>query len=550
MLAWSLLQAIPTLVSGVLIGRAVDDGFLSGHAGTGLVLLGCYAVTMVVGAAASRRAIQPMARMVEALRDDLIRDVVTGGLARAMDRPGESCARDLARITEQAERVRQLVSNLVMSALTAGSAAVAALAGLFFVTPIIGLILVPVLAAASMVLVWLSRVWRMRYEQSLEAEEEMVNTAGRLYRGTRDVFACAASTRAQHDLVRKVDVSAAADVAVANIGGARIGVIGATARIPLLALLFVGPTLLANGALSVGELIAAATYLITGLEPAINVLFRLVGNTGIELGVILCRLNRFRASDSIARADGATVNRFDLTLSSVTFRYGPYSTPVLDAANLTVAHGEHLVVVGPSGIGKSTLAAVLAGFESPEAGRIELGGVDIDTLDPAWMRRTVVLVPQESFVFAGSLRENLTYLAPSATDADLNHAVYELGLDRTVAALGGYDAPVGGLSLGERQLITAVRVYLSDAEIVILDEATCHLDPVAESRVERAFINRLGTVIVIAHRISSAINADRVLVLDGRTVHSGTHEELIERLPRYAELVGAWRGEPELMDRQ
>jgi ATP-binding cassette subfamily C protein len=152
-------------------------------------------------------------------------------------------------------------------------------------------------------------------------------------------------------------------------------------------------------------------------------------------------------------------------------------------------------------------------------------------------------------VFAGTLRENLTYLAPGAGDRALDRAVAAVGLGATVRRLGSYGAAIspGGveLSAGERQLVALARVHLSPATIVLLDEATCHLDPAAEARAEAAFATRAarrGILVVIAHRISSALRAQRILVLDGPHPQLGTHEELLSTSPLYADLLGYWGG--------
>jgi ATP-binding cassette subfamily C protein len=153
-----------------------------------------------------------------------------------------------------------------------------------------------------------------------------------------------------------------------------------------------------------------------------------------------------------------------------------------------------------------------------------------------------VLIPQEAYVFAGTLAENLTYLRPQARADDLSRAVQTLGAAALVHRIGGYQAQVcpGDLSAGERQLIALVRAYLSPARVAVLDEATCHLDPASEERVERAFANRGGTLVVIAHRISSAARARRVLVLDGHRAVLGDHATLVSRSGLYRDLAGYW----------
>jgi ATP-binding cassette subfamily C protein len=237
----------------------------------------------------------------------------------------------------------------------------------------------------------------------------------------------------------------------------------------------------------------------------------------------------------------------DLVAEGLTFAYAEHADPILDGLDLLLPHGAHLAVVGPSGAGKSTLANLLAGLERPLGGRVRLGGVPLQHLKEPALRRSVALIPQEAYVFSGSLRENLAYLAPRADDLDLDRAAVAVGLAPTMVRLGGYDAVVGPggqeLSAGERQLVALARVYLSPAVVVLLDEATSNLDPVAEVAAEQAFSRRPGSLLVVAHRISSAMRADRILVMDGPSPVLGTHQSLLETSPLYADLVGYWEGD-------
>lgn len=246
---------------------------------------------------------------------------------------------------------------------------------------------------------------------------------------------------------------------------------------------------------------------------------------------------RGRAPADAERAGGEPAGA-EVRLSGVTFAYGPRAVPVIDDLSLTVPDGDHLAVVGPSGIGKSTLASLIAGLRAPSRGTVRVGGVDAVRADPS----VRVLIPQEAYVFSGTLRDNLCYLRPCASDALLDAATAAVGLTETAARLGGYGAPLdpAALSAGERQLIALTRAYLSPARLVILDEATCHLDAVAEERAERAFAARPGSLIVIAHRMTSARRARRILVLDGARAWAGTHTELLPVCALYRELHGHW----------
>jgi len=153
-----------------------------------------------------------------------------------------------------------------------------------------------------------------------------------------------------------------------------------------------------------------------------------------------------------------------------------------------------------------------------------------------------VLIPQEAYVFTGTVRDNVTYLRPEATSGQVLAAFASLGAGPLLDRLGGLDGPVdpSELSAGQRQLLALVRAYLSPAPLAVLDEATCHLDPAAEAVAEDAFAARGGTLIVVAHRLSSAQRARRVLVLDGEQAAVGDQATLMATSPLYRDLVGHW----------
>ncbi|MEU2618080.1 ABC transporter ATP-binding protein [Streptomyces sp. NPDC007157] len=231
-----------------------------------------------------------------------------------------------------------------------------------------------------------------------------------------------------------------------------------------------------------------------------------------------------------------------LALVAVSFAYGPASSPVLDGLDLCVGRGGHLAVVGPSGIGKSTLTAVAAGLLTPAHGEIRVCGHPVPGVRAAALR---VLIPQEAYVHTGTLAENLGLLrADPVPEPELLAAAEAVGLTPLLERCGGPDAPVhpAELSAGERQLIALTRAYLSPAPLALLDEATCHLDPEAEARAERAFAARPGgSLVVVAHRISSAGRAERILVMDGPRTAYGTHEELLRTCALYRDLVAPAR---------
>jgi ATP-binding cassette subfamily C protein len=318
----------------------------------------------------------------------------------------------------------------------------------------------------------------------------------------------------------------------------------------MLALLAISPWLIARQDLTVGQIVGSVVYLASGLQPAFQVVVNAGGTLLVSLGVILGRLAEVCASAEspapAARAPALCPAGHDLDVDGVTFAYSPHAEPIVAALTLHLPAGMHLAVVGPSGVGKSTLANLLARLATPQRGQLRLGGLALEQVDEGHLRRTVALIPQEAYVFAGTVRENLAYLRPNAPDGVIDDAVDLLGARALIERLGGLDAELDphALSAGERQLLTLVRSYVSPARLVILDEATCHLDPAAEAHVERVFADRDGSLLVIAHRISSALRARRVLVLDGGQALAGDHAELLQRSALYRDLVGHWGHAP------
>lgn len=222
---------------------------------------------------------------------------------------------------------------------------------------------------------------------------------------------------------------------------------------------------------------------------------------------------------------------------------------VLPSFDLVLPAGQTTAVVGATGAGKSTLAKLLARFYDPTEGRVALDGVDLRDLATAELRRGVVMVTQESFLFSGTVAENIGIGRPGASRAEIEQAAREIGAYEFVAALpDGFDTDVrkrgGRISAGQRQLVAFARALLADPAVLILDEATSSLDVPGEQAVQRAMRTVLAgrTAVIIAHRLSTVEIADRVLVMDqGRIVEDGTPADLISGRGRFADLHQAWR---------
>jgi ATP-binding cassette subfamily C protein len=456
--------------------------------------------------------------------------------------PGAPPAGAVAGLTQQVETVRDSFAGLVLVSRGFVATVLAALIGTASLAAPLLVVLAPPLLAGLGLFALALRLgvrWQREY---LGAGERLADRAAAAAAAARDVAACRAAERAAGYVDEAVAAQARAEGALARLAAFRSLTVVVAGWLPLAAVLAGAGRLTGHG-MSTGALIGVLTYLAQVLVPALDLFVATVGNAGLRFVVTLNRLLRRAVPGPVgpppAAAPGGPATR--LELRGVTFRYGAGARPVLRDTDLTVGPGDHLAVVGPSGAGKSTLAGLLCGMLQPDEGTVRYDGVPVAGLDPTARARCRVLIPQEAYVFPGSVADNLRYLCPTAADAELLAAAERLGAAPLLERLGGLPAYVrpAELSAGERQLLTLVRAYLAPAPVAVLDEATCHLDPAAEERVEAAFAAR-GPLVVIAHRISSAERASRVLLLDPDGPLLGDHESLRAISPRYREMTGYW----------
>ncbi len=577
---WSAVQSLPALASGWVLAEAAG-AFLAGRTLDGLCWLGLLALAALVGALGTRQSYLRLGAVVEPLRDELVELIVAGSLARSMDTTRSPDTDAVARMTHQAEIVRDAFAGLLTVACTFAFTAGSTLAGLLTLVPATLPYVIPPLLVTVLILRLLLRPFAARQRRAVVGEEAVANSAAKAVSGLRDVTSCGAEVQvfAQFDAV----VSQQADAArsVARTGSARLLCLAAGGWLPLLLVLAAAPSML-HGGVAPAHIIGAIGYIGGSLRGTLNTLSQGVGAGLVRLTVTLDRIvdastpptdppgaasppaphaargahARHGARDGHDARDvrgghaargrhAARRESGGLRLRGVGFGYSAQAEPVITDLSIDIAPGDHLAIVGPSGIGKSSLAGLLAGMLRPTAGEILLDGVPMARYPAAALTRLRVLIPQEAYVFTGTLAENILYLRGTADPlprAGLDAAADALGLSPLVSRLGGYHAVIdpAALSAGERQLIAITRAYLSTAPIAILDEASCHLDPAAEARAEAAFARRPGTLIVIAHRISSALRARRVLVLDGVRAQVGDHDSLLASSPMYRDLAGYW----------
>jgi ATP-binding cassette subfamily B protein len=322
--------------------------------------------------------------------------------------------------------------------------------------------------------------------------------------------------------------------------------IGFLPQLGLAALLLVGGRQAINGSITIGEFVAFYGYvlMLTGpmrmLGIALGMAQRAVAS-GARVFEILDREPRMTAPpDAPPLPPGQGAVRFE----HVTFAYEG-AEPVLEGVSLDVAPGRTVALVGATGSGKTTLASLVPRLYDPVEGRVLIDGADVRTLDPASLRREIALVSDDAFLFSASLRENIAYARPQATDDEIQQAADRAGLAEFVTELpDGYETRVGerGLTLsgGQRQRVAIARALIANPRILILDDATSSVDATTESRIKGALreVMEGRTTFVIAHRLSTISLADEIVVLeDGRIAARGTHDELLESSDLYREIA-------------
>ncbi|MGW5781295.1 ABC transporter ATP-binding protein [Streptomyces sp. NPDC003863] len=315
---------------------------------------------------------------------------------------------------------------------------------------------------------------------------------------------------------------------------------------PVAGILLLGAALRDTGAVTTGAVVACALYFWKLSEPLDKVLLWL--DQLQRSNASFARVEGIGQVDAPAVTDGGRPEDDRIDVVDVRYAYQG-ERDVLHGVDLTVRPGERLAVVGPSGAGKSTLGRLLAGAETPRTGRVTVGQVPVAELDPAQLRRHVVLVSQEHHVFLGTVRDNLLIAAPAATDQDLHAVLAAVDIDWVDELPDGLDTELGagGLRLDAQQAqqLALARVVLADPHTLILDEATSLLDPTTARHTERslAAVLKERTVIAIAHRLHTAHDADRIAVMDGgRVTELGSHEELLAAGGGYAALWNSWHG--------
>ena len=313
--------------------------------------------------------------------------------------------------------------------------------------------------------------------------------------------------------------------------------------------LLIGGKMVLNGDLSIGELTAFLLFLTSFFAP-IQSLVQLYNQYQQGSASIEKLRELLSTAPSVPEKENAVEIKEvigHIELKSINFSYEK-NKPILKDVSLVVEPGEVIALVGPTGAGKSTIAKLISRFYDPDEGELLVDGYDLRDVQIESLRKQIAVVPQEPFLFNGSIKENVIFARPFANEKDIEEACDAVGLTGLISRLpNGIDSAIhergASLSAGERQLLALARAFLCQPRLLILDEATSNLDLLSESSIERALDNLLEgrTSIIVAHRIATAMKADRIAVVDdGSIIEIGTHEELVQLSGKYSSMYKTW----------
>jgi ABC-type multidrug transport system fused ATPase/permease subunit len=462
----------------------------------------------------------------------------------------------VSRLTNDIDALDQLVTDGVTTLVTNSLTFVGAIAFLFILDwrlALATLTIMPLLIGATL-------VFRSKSARAYaQVRNKIGDVSAHLQESISGIRVLKAFRRERSDY-DKLDVANAAyrDVNMRTVvqSGLYFPFVEFISAVAVVIVLWYGGTLIGGNTLQIGVLVAFIGYLNSFFDP-LQQLSQLYNTFQASMAavqkiytVLDTEPDMLDAPDAVDLPDV----RGEVELRGVTFGYDP-ENPVLHDVDLKIPAGKTVALVGATGAGKSTVIKLLARFYDPTAGAVLVDGHDLRQVTASSLREQLAVVPQEAFLFSGSVLDNIRFARPSADADEVKRVARIVGVHDFVESLpDGYDTEVqeGGsaLSTGQRQLISFARALLADPRILILDEATSSVDAESERRIERAmevlFSGR--TSVIVAHRLSTVRYADEILVIDGgRVVERGTHDELVAAGGRYAGLYAEWEATGEAL---
>ena len=554
-LAVVVLENAARLAIPYLVGQGIDKGIppMVAGEGSGTLVL----ITAIVGVAV---LVQAVTRLTFLMVAGKIGQKVLLELRRRVFRQFQrlstafhdryTSGRVISRSTSDVDAIEEMMDTGFDGLITAVLTLVGTAVLLLWLDPVLGLVALIAFPFLGLLTRWFRRESVKAYRRTRETVAAVIVHFVETMTGIRAVQAFRREPRNEEIFAEVNDDYRAANERAFRLQGLFMPGIKLIGNVTIAIILFYGSYRAFHGDVTVGVLTSFLIYLRAFFEPMqeISQFYNTFQSASAALeklsGVLEEEPDVPEPLQPVAMPDA----RGEIRLDQVTFGYDA-ERPVVQGLDLRIPAGQTVAVVGATGAGKTTIAKLVSRFYDPTAGRVTLDDVDLRDLDDRTLRRHVVMVTQENFVFAGTIADNIRFGRPEASFDEVRAAAEAIGAHDFIAALPeGYDTPVESrgarLSAGQRQLVAFARAFLADPAVLILDEATSSLDVPSERLVQRALRTILAerTAIIIAHRLSTVEIADRVLVLEqGAVVEDGPPERLIARADgRFAGLHQAW----------
>ena len=510
-----------------------------------------YLVAGIVGAVLIAQYTVLTARISQAILIDLRKRVFLHTQKLSLEfHESYTSGRIIARQTSDLDSIRELLDSGINQLVQGGLYMVFIAVALFSLDGWSGLILFVSLVPLLMLSRWFQlrsqRMFRITRVASARLIVQFVETMT----GIRAVKAFRKEKRNETEFGGLVEDYREANARVLNLFGVFDPGLVLIGNVTLTVVLLVGGLRVAGGGLAIGVLLAALLYTRSFFAPAqdMAMFYNSYQSAAAALEKISGVLEESPTVPDPVRPIDLWQARGDIAFEGVTFAYRD-DRVILPRFDLQIPAGQTIALVGSTGAGKSTLAKLMSRFYDPTDGVVSLDGIDLRRLHPKDLRRAIVMVTQEAYLFSGSVGDNIALGKPEASRQEIVAAAKAVGAHEFIESLpGGYDTDVnkrgGRVSAGQRQLISFARAFLADPVVLILDEATASLDIPSERLVQEGLQTLLAdrTAVIIAHRLSTVAIADRVLVMEhGVIVEDGTPRELIAGTGRFSKLHAAWR---------
>jgi ATP-binding cassette subfamily B protein len=546
-----VLETAAMQIGPLLTQIGIDDGIGEGNRDVIIAVSAIYLLSIGVNLVASRARVAWSGRVGERLMYSLrVRVFAHFQRLDVAFFTEEKAGRLMTRMTSDIESLTQLFHDGLIQMIVQGLTLVFVVVVLFTYNVQLALVTLLIIVPAMVVMtIW----FRSASDKGYEAvRERIADVMAHLQESLSGVRIVAAHNRQRQNVVEHRNI--AGDYRAANDHTATVGALyGSGSEVVAIVgqalVLLVGGNMVLDGDLTIGQLTAFVLYLNTFFAPIQQMVT--LYNTYQSGQAAVAKLRELLATDPATAEKPDAVDlppiEGEIRFDDVEFAYVE-GTPVLTDVDLTIHEGEVFALVGPTGAGKSTIASLVTRFYDPTRGSVRIDGHDLRDVTLRSLRSQLGIVPQEPFLFGGSIRDNVAFARPDATDEEVMEACRAVGIEDLVERLPqGIHTPCHergvSLSSGERQLLALARAFLARPRVLVLDEATSNLDLRSESKIERALDTLLEgrTAIIIAHRLATAMRADRIAVVDrGRIVELGSHDELVALGGQYAEMYATW----------